>query len=827
MIKDTEKPKSHQYFVLLSAYFSLFIAVSVLIGWQYDSVILNKIAPPVASMNPVTAIGFILLSYVLAEGWGGKLKSRILLKFLPVGLIAIGLIKSMELTGLISFKIDQLLFHQKILKGVTNGVANHMAAATAVNFILLGWAFWLSANKKEKAKHISLHAALLTFFISLLSIIGYIYGEQRFYGLLSNVPMAIHTAVCFAITSVAFLFKNREAGFMAQFTSKSKGGIMARTLIPAAIALPIALGFIRLYGEKAGLYNASYGVALFAVSHIVISCFLIWRSTVIINRSEIRLRKEIQLRKEKEKTLYEKNTFLTALLENIPANVFVKEANTLTYTLVNKQFADFVEKPKSEIIGKKVHDLFSKQEAEWIDANDRELLANKKLVEINDARITTNTGEKCLHSIRIPLLDKNGHPQYMLGIAMDITEQKKERDELQQFYQDLEKKIEERSAEVYNSEKRFKALIENCYDAISLINEQGNIIYISPGGEKITAYSFEERKNKSLFENIHPEDIEKVNSLYIDLQNAPGSPIQFLIRYKHKEGHYIYLEGIAKNLFHHESVKAIVVNYHDITEKKKIEEEKKKIEKELMEEKLDTQKQILKATLDGQEKERTAIGMELHDNINQILASTKLYLETALVNDGLKDKLLLQGLENSKLCIQEVRKLSSQLVTPLLETTEEWDESIRLLIKKIIGFHQNKIQVDFTNHVKVQLTAEYKLAIYRILQEQLVNISKHARASKIEVELSEENGYAKFIIKDNGVGFCTKRYKEGIGLNNIKNRAETLNGFFRMESAPGSGCTIEVVLPMEQKKLPESQSKTFPLASIDIKTQQEHFEIAG
>lgn len=123
------------------------------------------------------------------------------------------------------------------------------------------------------------------------------------------------------------------------------------------------------------------------------------------------------------------------------------------------------------------------------------------------------------------------------------------------------------------SEKRFRSIIENSGDIITLINADGIITYTSPSITKILGYQDYERPGHSVFENIHPDDLHNLKKLFKKLTQNPGLIISNTIRYRHKNGKWLWIEGNAKNLLDDPAIRSIVVNCRDIT-KRKIAEEK-------------------------------------------------------------------------------------------------------------------------------------------------------------------------------------------------------------------------------------------------------------
>jgi len=122
------------------------------------------------------------------------------------------------------------------------------------------------------------------------------------------------------------------------------------------------------------------------------------------------------------------------------------------------------------------------------------------------------------------------------------------------------------------SEKRFRSLIENSNDVISLLDANGIIKYSSPSITKILGYIDTERVGHSIFENIHPEDLPRLKKVFSQLLKEPGSIASDVIRYRHSDGQWLWMEGSAKNLLAEPGVQAIVVNYRDITGRKQDED---------------------------------------------------------------------------------------------------------------------------------------------------------------------------------------------------------------------------------------------------------------
>lgn len=221
------------------------------------------------------------------------------------------------------------------------------------------------------------------------------------------------------------------------------------------------------------------------------------------------------------------------------------------------------------------------------------------------------------------------------------------------------------------------------------------------------------------------------------------------------------------------------------------------------EERRQQQKAILQATVEGQEKERSEIGKELHDNINQILASVKLMITASISRRTEPDEFLRDGLKLMDECIQEIRRLSSSLI-PLHEQQMALIDVIEATVGRIKSTSNIKFTLLLSGSLTEQLDDRQQLTLYRITQEQINNIIKHAMAKKVTISLQQKNNDAVLTITDDGIGFIKSDKIEGIGMKNMQSRCELLNGKFIVDSAPGKGCTLQAIIPLG----PEKQSVT-------------------
>ncbi|MGZ8539077.1 MAG: PAS domain S-box protein [Chitinophagaceae bacterium] len=222
---------------------------------------------------------------------------------------------------------------------------------------------------------------------------------------------------------------------------------------------------------------------------------------------------------------------------------------------------------------------------------------------------------------------------------------------------------------------------------------------------------------------------------------------------------------------------------------------KVQLEQQLAEDESRKKRQIIEAIINAQEKERIELAYELHDNVNQILSSSKLMLEVAAEKPGLSKDFTKRGLGHLQEAINEIRKISHNL-TPASLRDISLEAAVEDVVQTINATGKLKIKYsDKTATIKKDLAPEKQLAILRIIQEQFNNILKHADASEATISIEADEHLLLLEIADNGRGFDPSTTKKGLGLNNMFNRVAHYNGLIELISSDGKGCTLQVKIP--------------------------------
>ena len=393
------------------------IGFLVLVGWMFDIPTLRNVGPDQTNMKANSALAFILCGLAL---WLLTGKQRQSLVRLPIQvcativlLIAVSTLAEYLLTR--DFGIDQILVRDNTTPIET--FPGRMSPATAINFLLIGCSLLLLNGRR--GAWLSEYPTTMALIIAGAAVMGHIYGVSSLFRIGITASMALHTALTFILLCLGILSAQPAYGIINILTNDSLSSILARRLLPAAIGIPIVVGWLVLMGESIGYFDHAFGLALFALSNIIVLSGLIWWHTRALQQMEIE------------------------------------------------------------------------------------------------------------------------HRQAEAALGL--------------------------------SEQRSHALIENSWDGIALFGADGTILYGSPSTSQILGYALDEFVGRNAFELIHADDQALVTErLTMSLQH-PGEHISFDTRVRHKNGEWRWLEGVFTNLLDEPSVKAIVNNYHDFTERKRAE----------------------------------------------------------------------------------------------------------------------------------------------------------------------------------------------------------------------------------------------------------------
>ena len=262
--------------------FVLAVGGLVLIGWQLDIARLTSGLPAHVAMNPLTALGFIA-----GAGSLWLLRAPPATTARRAAQLGAGLVIVIGGTTLIGYVIgdnlglDQVMYRERL-------GTNRMAPNTGLNFLLIGATLLLLDWEVRSGFRPAQLLVLVPTAIALTSVLGYAYDVGELYGVARYIPMALPTAIAFLALGLGIVCSRPDQGFMSVIASSHAGGALARHLLPAAVLIPVLLGWLRLMGQRAGLFGAELGLAMAVVANVVLFVALIGLTSGSLDRADRR-----------------------------------------------------------------------------------------------------------------------------------------------------------------------------------------------------------------------------------------------------------------------------------------------------------------------------------------------------------------------------------------------------------------------------------------------------------------------------------------------------------------------------------------------------------
>ena len=268
----------------------ILISGLVLVGWAFDVAILKSLIPGLTAMNPGgTALAFLLAGVSLwaQASAGAPPRRRAVGIACAAGVLLIGLARVGGYLAGVDGGPDQLLFRTALgREAVRSGLPNRMSPNTAAAFVFVGLALTLlDARTRRRGVRPAQLLALAAGLIALLALIGYAYSAASLIGVKQFIPMALNTAIAFAILSVGILCARPDRGVMAVVSSTGAGGVMARRLLPAAILIPVVVGWASWLAQQ-GIADRVMGMSLFVLANVVLFTALIWWNAASLDRMD-------------------------------------------------------------------------------------------------------------------------------------------------------------------------------------------------------------------------------------------------------------------------------------------------------------------------------------------------------------------------------------------------------------------------------------------------------------------------------------------------------------------------------------------------------------
>lgn len=497
---------------------------------------------------------------------------------------------------------------------------------------------------------------------------------------------------------------------------------------------------------------------------------------------------DISARKQAESELLTMNRELQAndallkgIIESIPIRVFWKDSNSQILGC-NTLFArDAGYSSPEALIGRMDSDMGWRKQANKYRSDDQAIMQSGcSMLDYEEQQTTPDGNTIWLRTSKVPLRDGTDKVIGILGIYDDITETKKAAEALRE------------------SEEKYSSLIEGANDGVAIVQDMV-FKFCNRAMADITGYSLDELKDMNFLTPIAPEFHDMVSERYRQRLAGANPPNRYTLRFVCKNGIFKDIEVSSIKRFSFKGKPAITLIYRDITAQKHAQKDVVRLFAE--------NRRLSKQLMQSQEDERRYIARELHDELGQSL--TAIDTASRLIAMRSKEESVIEkadqiGQITAKLFL-DVRSMLVKIRPPMLDSvglsaslqnlTSHWmRESGTVCSLKITGSTD-----DFPDIVNI--------AIYRVLQESLTNISRHASADQVQVTLNRvswnshspySEDMLKLDIRDNGNGMNLEMTNVmGLGMVGMRERVHVLGGSCSFNSSPGKGMHVSVLVPRD------------------------------
>jgi PAS domain S-box-containing protein len=510
------------------------------------------------------------------------------------------------------------------------------------------------------------------------------------------------------------------------------------------------------------------------------------------------LSRDITERRRMEAELRSSRNFLDNVIDSVSDPIFVKDRQH-RWTLLNDAFCTFIGVPREVLIGKSDYDFFPREQADVFWEMD-EFVFDSQERNLNEEIFTSASGEEYfIQTKKTPFVSGDGH-QMLVGVIRDITARKQSEARIRKLNAELEQRVHERTAqleamnrELGDSEQRYREIFDNAVEGIYLleVTEDWRFRYIdvNPALTAATGIPREAMIGRFVDETLS-EEVRSVVAARYRRCVADGKTIEEEVVLNLPAGNRNYYSTLTP-IYYRGRIHRLIGITRDITELKKAEHDLEESRAQL--------RGLTARREEAREEERKRIAREVHDELGQILTGLK--MNVSILNHKLgegkeltKDKLQ-EAMRLTDRALEVARNVASALRPSALEM------GIVSALEWLASRFGTNTGIRCEVHIEdddIQLDEVHAIALFRIVQESLTNVARHAKADRVDVTLRREFGGYVMKVRDNGSGFDASMKKTGsFGLVGIRERALMLGGMVEIDSRPGKGTEIVVRIPVQ------------------------------
>ncbi len=728
-----------------------------------------------------------------------------------------GLLTLMENVSGRDFGIDQLLAVET--PGAMGVVSpNRMGLPASLSFTLMGLALLIVSRRNRRAVTAAQGLALAVCLIALLAIIGFLYGAREFYGIALYTAIAWPTAVTLLLLGLGLLCARPTEGLMAQVTADDPGGISIRRVLPALVILPLLLGWLRLAGERAGVFDAPTGTGMVMLLFVVIFSALAYHAGHKAGQSAK------ALRDSEERQRFALETSHTGAwdldLVDHAAHRSLEHDRIFGYERLLPQwtYETFL-------------DHVVPEDRAAVDTKFRQATATRSDWSF-ECRIRRVDGEvRWIWAAGRHREDAAGRAPRMVGIVQDITE-RKQAEEAAKWSARRDEVLSQTAARLLQSNDPQGVVEELCRQVMDFLDCQAFFNFLvdkASGRLRLNAWA-----------GIPEEEVRKIEWLDYgvavcgcvardgarviaeDIPNTPD-PRTTLIKSYGIQAYCCHPLKVQDRLigtlsfgtrsrarFSPEEIEVmsavtdlVAIAMHRIEIENALREWNVTLESKVAQRTMELQhraRQLQKLTLElsqAEERERRRIAVILHEGLQQQIAGAKFHLSLAR-NRAQEDR---QRAAIDKVgemltdAIEQSRSLSRDL-SPTVVHMNDLAEVLHWLAHQVRAHHGLLVHVDVRGDMVLRSEA-LAMFLFRAAQEMLLNVVKHARINEAAIQVRRIGRYVRLSVSDQGRGFDPQGLKEtpGVGLFSIRERTELLGGRMKVRSIKGKGSKVSILVP--------------------------------
>lgn len=892
------------------------LGIVVLIGWSFNIILFKNLHPSLVAIKPNTAISFILIGLTLLlfdrrEYRSPKSYLNLTIPYLAGFVALVGLLTISEYFFRRSFGIDQLFFREQA-SAVETFIPGRMSPLTAGGLLFTGMAHILAYRYRAWSSQL---LSLLIILFGISTLFGYIFQVEGLYSPGPYTSVALHSAVAFLIIGIATISIFPHQSIIKTVYQKSVGGFVARRLLPAALIIPLFVGFLFLAGQRMGFYGANVTVLFITIATLVTFTFVIFTNARLISLIEDQRQKSESLRQEEAEAAQQRLNFLAKasriLSRSLDLEVTLKSITRLSVPFLSDWCAIYLVHDKGNI---------ARVAVKYTDGSNDEIMAELEekyptdpvtsegvyeviasgyslmLPKIPDEQFQKSAqNEEHLRLIRalglrsVIITPLKGHETIFGAITFASAESGRSFSAIDQelaeemgrraavaienarLYLDkvsqnewLEERVRDRTnelevanlelrteiverkrieTELRESEKTLASLVRTASRLITLRNPEKLSEFICEEAARVlnvpicTSKFFDETEKQWIYtygygiptaygEQLVLSD-EPTERIMVGEKKLPYRIIPDIQLIEESSNYDLYknhnlrtmvdIDMAIENRLLGRLTLATVGEGREFTENELLllkglaDQAALAIQNtQLLDQVQKGQQRLRRLTrqlINTQERERRRISSELHDEAGQALTAMKINLsllsnELSESETNMRDQLAdLSLLADDTL--KKLRMLAHDLRPPSLERLG-LNNTLEGLCEQFSG--RTKITIEYNGTEVEDIQDEAQITLYRLLQEALTNVAKHADADLIQVQLEEDDKNIVLTINDNGKGFNTgeltmyKNTVAGMGLGAMMERLEFIGGRLEIFSKRGEGTEIIATIPIERKK---------------------------